>query len=121
MLKERYEIEVLVKTKMIIEVDPEKFNDSTVAGLLKLTPQFRTQEAHLKNVALMHCGGRGAGSFGVYGLVRVDGDAGGKLMPSLFDDSGLNILPIDDNFCAPNVSINKITPVARSNYVLQRN
>lgn len=120
MLKERYEIEVTVKTKMIVEVDPEKFNDNFVAGLLKLTPDLKTKEAHLKNVALMHCGGKKAGSFGVYGLVRVDGDAGGKLMPQLFNDSGLNILPLDDNFCAPDVSIKKINPVARSNYVLQR-
>lgn len=113
MLKERYEIEVKMTKKMIVEVDPSKFNDREVAKLLKQTPDIKTVEGHLSKIAAMHTRGKTAGPFGVYGLVCVNGDPGGRALPEMYPMSGINIVPISDNYEQPLVEVEKINPTRR--------
>lgn len=117
MLKERYEVNVTVTKKIVIEVDPEKFNEKELAKMLKQTPEIKSVEGHLSQVGTMYCSGKRPGVFGMYGLVRVDGDAGGRAMANLYDDSGLNILPISDNCGSPVVSVSRIDSSRRASGV----
>jgi len=108
MMKERYEVEVTTTRRMIVEVDPEKFNNAKVARMLTVTPKIKDLVGHLTEVVKMFCAGKQAGIFGLYGLVRVNGDAGGRAMHHLDEGSGINILPISDNCATPVVRVEPI-------------
>jgi len=100
---EQYLVEVVVKKKILVEVDSEKFNDETVADLLLVDPGIKTVKEHLGQVALMHCAGRTAGNFGHYGLVKVDGNKGIKLGSRFYKDSGLNLVNLGEG--TPKVNV----------------
>jgi hypothetical protein len=103
---ERYEVELTITKKMVIEVDPRKMNKLEAKKLSKLIPQVSTVEGHLWKVATEFSQKNAPGDYGIYGLVRVDGKPPAGCW---VDDSGLNIWPQTDNSHEPLARIRKIS------------
>ena len=103
---ERYEVELTITKKMVIEVDPRKMNRLEAKKLNTMSPKIATVEGHLCEVATQFSEKGAPGNYGIYGLVRVDGKPHKGCWS---DDSGLNIWPQLDNSASPIARVRKIS------------
>ena len=105
MLKEHHTVEINCYSKIIVEVDPKIMNEEKVAALLKLTPEIRTVQGHLKNIVSMFLKGTRS-PMPIYELVGIDGDYGGRPLSEMYEYSGVNLIPVYED--RPVIDVKKI-------------
>lgn len=107
-LKERYEVEITHTQRIIVECDKQQFNEHQLNRLFCKDGPPKTVENHVANISEIYSQKKTPGVYGDYGLVSVDGEIGGRAMPSMYELSGVNVLPVFDNSKTPVIAVRKI-------------